>query len=110
MKLNGLLAATLRPARARLTSTNRPGYPEGGRWSPASPPVPPAAAGLSPGEITFTAVLSLIARRQPLVGVPDPIAIAKMCSAVIPFPMPALTVGSVTDATVLPACSGTDAK
>ena len=46
----------------------------------------------------------------PPVGVPDPIAIAKMCSAVIPFPTPALTVGSVTDATVLPACSGTDAK
>jgi hypothetical protein len=47
---------------------------------------------------------------QPPVGVPAPIAIAKMCSAVIPLPTPALTVGSVTDATVLPACSGTDAK
>jgi hypothetical protein len=50
------------------------------------------------------------AQRQPIVGVPDPIAIAKMCSAVIPFPASALTVGSVTDATVLPACSGTEAK
>jgi hypothetical protein len=39
----------------------------------------------------------------PMVGVPDPIAIAKTCSAVIPLPTPALTVGSVTEATVLPA-------
>jgi hypothetical protein len=46
----------------------------------------------------------------PIVGVPDPIAIAKTCSAVIPLPTPALTVGRVTEATVLPACSGTDAK
>ena len=46
----------------------------------------------------------------PMVGVPDPVAIAKTCSAVIPLPTPALTVGSVTEATVLPACSGTDAK
>jgi hypothetical protein len=53
----------------------------------------------------------LIAWRQPvLVGVPEPIAAAKICNAVIPFPALALTVGSVTDATVLPACSGTDAK
>jgi hypothetical protein len=44
------------------------------------------------------------------VGVPFPVAIAKMCMAVTPFPTPLLTVGSVTDATVLPACSGTDAK
>ncbi len=43
-------------------------------------------------------------------GVPEPMAIAKMCIAVMPFPTPALTVGSVTDATFLPACSGTDAK
>jgi hypothetical protein len=47
---------------------------------------------------------------QLLVGVPEPIAIEKTCSAVVPLPAPALTVGSVTDATVLPACSGTDAK
>jgi hypothetical protein len=46
----------------------------------------------------------------PMVGVPDPIAIAKTCSAVMPSPTPALTVGSVTEATVLPAASGTDAK
>jgi hypothetical protein len=46
----------------------------------------------------------------PMVGGPDPIAIAKTCSAVIPLPAPALTVGSVTEATVLPAASGTDAK
>jgi hypothetical protein len=53
----------------------------------------------------------VIGRGQlPIVGVPDPIAIAKTCSAVIPLPTPALTVGSVTEATVLPACSGTDAK
>jgi hypothetical protein len=53
----------------------------------------------------------VIGRGQlPIVGVPDPIAIAKTCSAVIPLPAPALTVGSVTEATVLPACSGTDAK
>ena len=53
----------------------------------------------------------MIARCQlPMVGVPDPVAIAKTCNAVIPLPAPALTVGSVTEATVLPACSGTDAK
>ena len=53
----------------------------------------------------------VIGRGQlPIVGVPDPIAIANTCSAVIPLPTPALTVGSVTEATVLPACSGTDAK
>jgi len=46
----------------------------------------------------------------PPVGVPDPIAIEKMCIAVIPLPTVALTVGSVTDATFLPACSGTEAK
>jgi hypothetical protein len=51
-----------------------------------------------------------VARRQPLVGVPDPTATANTCSAVIPLPALALTVGSVTDATVLPAASGTDAK
>jgi hypothetical protein len=50
------------------------------------------------------------ARDHPPTGAPDPIAMAKMCSAVIPLPTPALTVGSVTEATVLPACSGTDAK
>jgi hypothetical protein len=33
-----------------------------------------------------------------------------MCIALMPLPAVALTVGSVTDATVLPACSGTDAK
>jgi hypothetical protein len=46
----------------------------------------------------------------PLVGVPEPIAIAKMCIALTLFPTPVLTVGSVTDATVLPGSSGTDAK
>lgn len=48
--------------------------------------------------------------RYPAVGVPDPIAIANTCIAVTPLPALALTVGSVTDATVLPACSGTDEK
>ena len=48
--------------------------------------------------------------QPPVVGVPDPIAIAKTCSALISSPALALTVGSVTDATVLPASSGTDAK
>ena len=48
--------------------------------------------------------------QPPIVGVPDPIAIEKTCSAVMPLPALALTVGSVTDATVLPASSGTDAK
>ena len=46
----------------------------------------------------------------PLVGVPEPMAIAKMCIALTPFPVPVLTVGSVTDATVLPGSSGTEAK
>ena len=46
----------------------------------------------------------------PLVGVPEPIAIAKMCIALTSFPTPVLTVGSVTDETVLPGSSGTDAK
>ena len=39
---------------------------------------------------------------------PFPVAIAKMCMAVVP-PAPC-TVGRVTDDTCLPACSGTDAK
>ena len=51
-----------------------------------------------------------VSAAYPPVGVPDPIAIEKMCIAVMPLPTVALTVGSVTDATVLPACSGTDAK
>jgi len=68
-----------------------------GRAVPRSP-LAPAGTGVS-------------ARTQlPMVGVPDPIAIEKTCSAVIPLPAPALTVGSVTEATVLPAASGTDAK
>jgi hypothetical protein len=46
----------------------------------------------------------------PLVGVSEPIAIAKMCIAFTPFPTPVLTVGSVTDATLFPGSSGTDAK
>jgi hypothetical protein len=45
-----------------------------------------------------------------MVGVPEPVAIAKMCMAVTPLPAPLLTVGSVTDATVLPLSSGTEAK
>jgi hypothetical protein len=32
-----------------------------------------------------------------------------MCIALTPFPIPLLTVGSVTDFTVLPDSSGTDA-
>lgn len=44
------------------------------------------------------------------VGVPDPTAIAKMCVALTPFPMALLTVGRVTDATVLLGSSGTEAK
>ncbi len=44
------------------------------------------------------------------VSAPDPVAIAKMCIAFMPFPTPLLTVGSVTDATVLPPASGTEAK
>ena len=51
-----------------------------------------------------------VSAAYPPVGVPDPIAIAKMCIALTPLPAVALTVGSVTDATVLPACSGTEAK
>src|ERR1700733_15472650 len=43
------------------------------------------------------------------VTVPDPVAIAKMCMAFTPFPAPLLTVGRVTDATVLPLSSGTAA-
>jgi hypothetical protein len=34
----------------------------------------------------------------------------KMCIAVVPRTTPLLTAGSVTDRTVLPACSGTDAE
>ena len=63
------------------------------------------------GPCSRGAGTEVIARYQlPMVGVPDPTAIAKTCNAVIPLPAPALTVGSVTEATVLPACSGTDAK
>lgn len=46
----------------------------------------------------------------PLVGVPFPAAIEKMCIALMPFPTPLPTVGSVTDLTVLPGSSGTEAK
>lgn len=46
----------------------------------------------------------------PLVGVLEPIAIAKMCIALTPFATPVLTVGSVTDTTVLAGSSGTEAK
>ncbi len=63
------------------------------------------------GPCSRGAGTEVIARYQlPMVGVPDPTAIANTCNAVIPLPAPALTVGSVTEATVLPACSGTDAK
>jgi hypothetical protein len=41
-----------------------------------------------------------VVARYPPVGVPDPIAIAKMCIALTPLPTVALTVGSLTDATV----------
>jgi hypothetical protein len=51
-----------------------------------------------------------LAAELPLVGVPDPTAIAKMCIALTPFPIPLLIVGSVTDFTVLPDSSGTDAQ
>src|SRR5580698_84690 len=44
----------------------------------------------------------------PVVGVPVPVAMAKMCIAVVP-PAP-LRMGSVTDATRLPGSSGTEAK
>ena len=44
----------------------------------------------------------------PIVGVPFPVAIAKMCIAVVP-PAPVRT-GSVTEETVLAGSSGTDAK
>jgi hypothetical protein len=64
----------------------------------------------TPGIVAWLGPRRTWAGAQPPTGVPDPIAIAKMCRAVIPLPTPALTVGSVTDATVLPACSGTDAK
>ncbi len=43
-----------------------------------------------------------------LVGVPDPAAIAKMCISVCPNDPG--SEGSVTDATVFPAASGTEAK
>ena len=68
-------------------------------------PLIPAFANADPG--------GQCGRTRPLtppVGVPDPIAIAKMCIAVMPLPTVALTVGNVTDATVLPACSGTEEK
>ena len=56
------------------------------------------------------AVRSMARYQPPIVGVPVPTATANTCSAVIPLPALALTVGSVTEATVLPAASGTDAK
>ena len=43
-----------------------------------------------------------------MVGVPVPVAIAKMCIAVVPPAL--LRTGSVTDDTCLPCCSGTEAK
>ena len=46
----------------------------------------------------------------PPVGVPFPVAIEKMCIALMLFPTPLPTVGSVTDATVLFGSSATDAK
>jgi hypothetical protein len=79
------------------------------RWTPTSALATPrvhSAAGAS----DLAPARGARAGAHPLVGVPDPIAIAKTCSAVIPLPTPALTVGSVTDATVFPACNGTDAK
>jgi hypothetical protein len=63
-------------------------------------------------ELSLIPALSYAAARveygAPVVGVPVPIAIAKMCMAVVP-PAPA-TVGSVTDVTRLPGFSGTEAK
>lgn len=47
---------------------------------------------------------------QEPVGVPEPTAIAKMCIAFTPLPALLLTVGRVTDATVLPASKGTEEK
>jgi hypothetical protein len=73
-------------------TTGRPAVPRGRRSSPAA-----VRAGQTSGY-------------QPLVGVPEPTAMAKMCMALIPFPTPLLTVGSVTEATVFPASSGTEAK
>src|SRR5215469_2904491 len=72
-------------------------------------PVPSksAAAGL---ELSLIPALLYAAASDgygaPTVGVPDPSAIAKMCMAVAP--PAALRVGSVTEATVLPACTGTE--
>ena len=74
-------------------------------------PVPSkfAAAG---SELSLIPALSYAAASDaygaPVVGVPVPVAIAKMCIAVVP-PAPD-RIGSVTEATVLPWASGTEAK
>lgn len=80
------------------------GIAGGGRSPPAralkcaSPAVPLRALWLARADA------------PPLVGLPFPAAIEKMCIAFTPLPAPLLTVGSVTEATVLPGSSGTDAK
>ena len=40
----------------------------------------------------------------------QPMPTEKICIAVVPWTTPLLTAGTVTDCTVLPACSGTDAE
>lgn len=92
----------------------------------ASRPCPPSSSASSFSSLSDSEVLRTVppkppqrgrpqrppqrAGTYPPVGVPDPIAIEKMCIAVMPFPTEALTVGSVTDAIVLPAARGTEAK
>ena len=73
----------------------------------------PHRAGPGPGASPDQLVTGQPVTGQPVthqpVTVPDPVAIAKMCMAFTPFPAPLLTVGRVTDATVLPLSSGTAA-
>ncbi len=80
-------------------------------WAEKLSPVPSksAAAGSElPPIPTLSKAALTDAYGAPFVGVPDPVAIAKMCMAVVP--PAAASVGSVTDATVLALSSGTEAK
>src|SRR5215469_8748164 len=74
-------------------------------------PVPSksAAAGFELSLIPALSYASAMdAYGAPVVGVPVPRAIAKMCIAVAPPPPD--SVGSVTEVTCLPDSTGTDAK
>src|ERR1700722_10792993 len=99
------------PMVACPPATSGVGVPAARACTEKLSPVPSksAAAGL---ELSLIPALSYAAARDeygaPVVGVPDPMAIAKMCIAVVP--PAALSVGKVTEVTRLPGRSGTEAK